>query len=70
VTETGEAIGNVDPRQARALVSFLRSSVPPGTIHCACKTISHQPTTSSTPAAVAAAATTFASQEVGVRFWV
>ena len=37
VSEAGVVIGCVEPRQAKPLVTFLRSSVPPGTLFCVCK---------------------------------
>jgi len=36
VTQVGVAIGNVEPKQAKALIAFLRSSVPPGLTLCLC----------------------------------
>ena len=37
VSEEGVVIGCVEPRQAKPLVTFLRSSVPPGSLFCVCK---------------------------------
>jgi len=36
VTQVGVAVGNVEPKQAKALIAFLRSSVPPGLTLCLC----------------------------------